>query len=272
MILMENKKRVGMVLISVLTLIIVASLIFVININLTSSEKQTFNDDSEHLTEEEIISLIELISIYDSYLITFDGTKDLSTLTMQEKINFIDRLPNAIKQELNLDFERGVSLNKIESVLKRYLGPNTTFSPVNSTCYLNDGDYLTYDESTKMYKADSDYHAHSAYTPPSIENYYVEGKRLVDGDKLVYTITLKKAFAYPNSSLYYGSYTDLVNNTNLVVNLYKEYENYDQEEITSLLEAYQDEFTTYTYVFETRDSLNNSYLVELANLKSQSEF
>ena len=56
MILMENVKRVGMVLISVLTLIIVASLIFVININLTSSEKQTFNDDSEHLTEEEIIS------------------------------------------------------------------------------------------------------------------------------------------------------------------------------------------------------------------------
>ena len=54
--------------------------------------------------------------------------------------------------------------------------------------------------------------------------------------------------------------------------LYKEYENYDQEEITSLLEAYQDEFTTYTYVFETRDSLNNSYLVELANQKSQSEF
>ena len=230
---MEKIKRVGMILISVLTLIIVASLIFVININLTSSEKQTFNDDSEHLTEEEIISLIELINVYDSYLITFDGTKDLK---------------------------------------KKYFGPNITFHPVNSTCYLNDGDYLIYDESTKMYKADSDYHAHGAYTPPSIENYYVEGKRIVDGDKLIYTITLKKAFAYPNSSLYYGSYTDLVNNTNLVVNLYEEYGNYEQEEISSLLEDYKDEFTSYTYVLETKDSLNNSYLVELANLKSQSEF
>lgn len=268
MIFMNNKKIVGMTLISVLTLIIVASLIFAININFDKKEKETFNSDSSNLTDKEITSLISLIDIYDNYLITFDGDKEIDSLSNLDKINFIDRLDFNTKKELNLDFDTGVSLKKVEEVLKKYFGKDTSFSPVNSTCYLEDGDYLIYDPNTKMYKANNNYHAHGAYTPPSIINYYVEGKRLVDNDKLVYTITLKKAFAWPNTSNYYGTYTDLLNGTSLVVDLYDKYGEYDQNDISKLLEAYKDSFASYTYVFETKDSINNSYLTELKKQKT----
>ena len=269
---MENVRRVGMLFIALITLIIVASIIFIVNINLKEESKETFNEDSSSLSTEEVASLLELVNIYDSYIITFDGTKDLSSLSDKEKINFIGRLPIDVKNELNLDFNRGVSLKEVESILKKYFGPKTTFNPVNSTCFLDDGDYLIYDSSTKMYKADNNYHAHSAYIPLSIENYYIEGERRVEGDKLIYSITLKKAFAYPNTSSYFSSYTDLVNNKNLVVDLYDEYNDYENSDINSLIEPYKDELTSYTYIFETRDSIDNSYLIELANLNSQSEF
>ena len=269
---MENVRRVGMLFIALITLIIVASIIFIVNINLKEESIETFNEDSSSLSTKEVESLLELVNIYDSYIITFDGTKDLSTLSSKEKINFIDRLPIDIKNELNLDFNTGVSLKKVESTLKKYFGPKTTFNPVNSTCFLDDGDYLIYDSTTKMYKADNNYHAHSAYTPLYIENYYIEGERRVEGDKLIYSITVKKAFAYPNTSSYFSSYTDLVNNRNLVVDLYEEYNDYEKSDINSLIEPYKDELTSYTYIFETRDSIDNSYLIELVNLNSQSEF
>ena len=269
---MENVRRVGMLFIALITLIIVASIIFIVNINLKESSKETFSEDSSSISTEEVASLLELVNIYDSYIITFDGTKDLSTLSSKEKINFIDRLPIDVKNELNLDFNTGVSLKEVESTLKKYFGPKTTFNPVNSTCFLDDGDYLIYDSNTKMYKADNNYHAHSAYTPLSIENYYIEGERRVEGDKLIYSITLKKAFAYPNTSAYFSNYTDLVNNRNLVVDLYEEYNDYEDSDINGLIESYKDELTSYTYIFETRDSIDNSYLIELANINSQSEF
>ena len=269
---MENVRRVGMLFIALITLIIVASIIFIVNINLKEESIETFNEDSSSLSTKEVASLLELVNIYDSYIITFDGTKDLSTLSSKEKINFIDRLPIDVKNELNLDFNTGVSLKEVESTLKKYFGPKTTFNPVNSTCFLDDGDYLIYDSTTKMYKADNNYHAHSAYTPLSIENYYIEGERRVEGDKLIYSVTLKKAFAYPNTSAYFGSHTDLVNNRNLVVDLYEEYNDYESSDINKLIEPYKDELTSYTYIFETRDSIDNSYLIELANLNSQSEF
>ena len=269
---MENVRRVGMLFIALITLIIVASIIFIVNINLKEESKEIFNEDSSSLSTEEVTSLLELVNIYDSYIITFDGTKDLSSLSDKEKINFIDRLPIDVKNELNLDFNRDVSLKEVESTLKKYFGPKTTFNPVNSTCFLDDGDYLIYDSNTKMYKADNNYHAHSAYTPLSIENYYIEGERRVEGDKLIYSVTLKKAFAYPNTSAYFGSHTDLVNNRNLVVDLYEEYNDYESSDINSLIEPYKDELTSYTYIFETRDSIDNSYLIELVNLNSQSEF
>ncbi len=269
---MENIRRVGMLFIALITLIIVASIIFIVNINLKDESSETFNEDSSSLSTKEVASLLELVDIYDSYIITFDGTKDLDTLTDKEKINFIDRLPIEEKNALDLDFNTGVSLDRVKRVLKKYFGPKTTFNPVNSTCFLDDGDYLIYDSNTNMYKADNDYHAHSGYTPLSIENYYVEGERRVEGDKLIYSITLKKAFAYPNTSLYFGSYNDLVDNKNLVVDLYEEDNDYEDSDINNLIEPYKDELTSYTYIFETKDSIDNSYLIELANLNRGSEF
>lgn len=269
---MENIRRVGMLFIALITLLIVASLIFIVNLNLKESSKETFNEDSNNLTKEEVTSLMSLVSIYDNYIITFDGTKDINSLTDKEKINFIDRLPITEKNKLGLDFNTGVSLDKVRKTLKKYFGPDTSFNPVNSTCFLDDGDYLIYDSYTNMYKADNEYHTHSAFTSLLIENYYVEGKRTVDGDKLIYSITLKKAFAYPNTTTYYGSYTDLYNSRNEVIDLYDEDNLYETNDINSLIEPYKDELTSYTYIFETKDSINNSYLIELANLNSQSEF
>ena len=101
-----------------------------------------------------------------------------------------------------------------------------------------------------MYKADNNYHAHSAYTPLSIENYYIEGERRVEGDKLIYSITLKKKplpIQIPSS--YFSNYTDLVNNRNLVVDLYEEYNDYESSDINKLIEPYKDELTSYTYIF-----------------------
>ena len=269
--LMENLKRVGMLFIVLITLIIVASIMFIININLKDESKEKLNEYSSSLSSKEISSLLELVNIYDSYIITFDGTKDLSALTDKEKINFIDRLPIDEKNNLNLNFNDGVSLDKVKNVLRKYFGPKIMFSPVNSTCFLDDGDYLIYDSNTKMYKADNDYHAHSSYIPLSIENYYVEGERRVEGDRLIYCITLKKSFAYPNTSAYFSSYTDLVNNKNLIVDLYEEDNDYESRDINGLIEPYKDKLTSYTYIFETKDSIENSYLVELVNLNSHNQ-
>ncbi len=269
---MEQGKRAIMIFISILTLIIVVSILFLVNFNLKLEEEETFKEASYNLTEKEIDSLINLIGDYDSYLITFDGTKNINTLSNLDKINFIDRLSIETKKDLNLDFDKGVSLNDVYKVLKKYFGPKTIFEPVNSTCYLEDGNYLIYDSNTKMYKADNDYHAHSAYIPPDIVNYYIEGKRIVDNDKLIYTITLKKAFAWPDSSTYYGSYNDLANEQSPLVDLYSVYGDYEKENTSLLLEDYKNNLNSYTYVFETKDSINNSYLIELTSSTNQTEF
>lgn len=267
---MEKNMRIVMIVVAVITLILVISLVSVITINLNNSnDSDVFNEDSYNLTDDEVSLLISLTSIYDSYLITFDGTKNISDLSDLEKINFIDRLPFEVKQELDLDFDSGVSLKRIEDILKKYFGKDITFSPVNAVCFLDDGDSLIYDSNTKMYKENSDYHAHGAYMPLSIENYYVEGKRIVDNDKLVYIITLKKAMALPNTSIYYGNYTDLVNERNVVVDLYEENKDYENENVNDLIEPYKDELTSYTYVFETRDSINNSYLTHFDKIDNK---
>lgn len=259
----ENIRKVGMLFIALITLVIVSSIILITNINLKADNSKTTLENTDNLTEEEITSLISLMDIYDSYIITFDGDKDINSLTDLEKINFIDRLPYNIKNTLELDFDEGVSLNKIEEILKKYFGPKTTFTPVNSTCFLDDGDYLIYDSKEEIYKSNSEEHSHGAYYPLSIENYYIEGKRIVEQDQLIYIINVKKAFAYSNSSKYYGSYKDLVNDKNMIVNLYEEYGDYDEDDINSLIESFSDSLTSYTYVFQTKDSIDNSYLIEL---------
>ncbi len=262
---MEKRKMTLMVFISIFTFILIVAILTLISINLQKEEENIPKErQSYDLTEKERESLITLISNYDSYLIIYDGTKEINDLTDLDKINFIDRLPMETKKELGLDFNTGVSLDKIENVLKKYFGNNITFEPVNSTCYLEDGDYLIYNEESKMYKADNLNHAHSAYISPSIINFYVSGKRIVDDDKLVYTITLKKALSYDYSN-YYRSYTDLVSSNNKIVNLYEEYKDYDKDDIPNLLEDYKNNLNSYTYVFETKDSINNSYLKEFVN-------
>lgn len=268
---MENVRWGFMLFIALITLLVVFSLILIINTNF-KNEKEVLTDYSESLTSKDITSLMKLAEIYDSYIITFDGTKDIKRLTDLEKINFIDRLPLKIKNTLDLDFNKGVSLSKVSDVLKKYFGKNTSFSPVNSKCFLDDGDYLIYNKNTEIYKADNDYHAHGAYEGPLIENYYVEGKRIVDNEKLIYIITLKKAFAHPNTSIYYSSYSDLVSGNNSIIDIYDLDVDYTSLNINELLLPYKDEFTSYTYVFETFDSIDNCYLIELANLDSQKEF
>ena len=59
---------------------------------------------------------MSLVNIYDNYIITFDGTKDINRLTDKEKINFIDRLPITEKNKLGLDFNTGVSLDKVRDI------------------------------------------------------------------------------------------------------------------------------------------------------------
>ena len=44
------------------------------------------------------------------------------------------------------------------------------------------------------------------------------------------------------------------------------------DDINKLIEPCKDELTSYTYIFETRDSIDNSYLIELAKLNRGSEF
>lgn len=263
MIFMEKKKMALMIFISIFTFILIIAIISLVSLNLQSEEKAIKEDDLEkkyELTKKEIATLTDIISIYDNYLIIYDGTKDISTLTDLDKINFIDRLPFEVKKELDLDFNTGVSLNRIETLLKKYFGPKTSFDPVNSTCFLGDGNYLIYDSNTKMYKANNIEHEHSAYLPLNIINYYLEGQRVVDNDKLIYTITLKKALAWPNSTIYYGNYKDLETSNNPVVDLYEINKDYEEEDIPDLLEPYKDKFTSYTYIFETSDSISNAYL------------
>ncbi len=270
---MKKSQSIVMLLILVLAIIIVISFIYIININLNdNSTSDSISSSNYKLSDDEINSLISLVNIYDNYLITFDGTKNIKEMSNLDKINFIDRLPNSIKKDLELDFNEGVSLKQIEKILKKYFGNDTIFEPVNSECYLGDGEYLIYDSNTKMYKANNDYHAHSAYMAPSIVNYYQEGKRIVNNDKLIYIISLKKAFAWSNSSIYYGSYKDLLNSTNKIVNLYDKYGDYNSDDINLLLSDYIDNFNSYTYVFETKDSLFNSYLVELSNSNIKKDF
>ena len=75
--------------------------------------------------------------------------------------------------------------------------------------------------------------------------------------------------ALPNTSIYYGNYTDLVNERNVVVDLYEENKDYENENVNDLIEPYKDELTSYTYVFETRDSINNSYLTHFDKIDNK---
>ena len=262
MIFMEKKKMVLMIFISIFTFILIIIIIGLVRLNLQNEEKVIKEDIKKkyELTKKEIATLTDIISIYDNYLIIYDGTKDINALTDLDKINFIDRLPFEAKKELDLDFNTGVSLNRIKNLLKKYFGPKTSFNPVNSTCFLGDGDYLIYDSNTKMYKANNMEHEHGAHLSLNIINYYLEGQRVVDNDKLIYTITLKKALAWPNTTIFYSNYKDLEASSNPVVDLYKINKEYEEDTIPDLLEPYKDKFTSYTYIFETKSSISNAYL------------
>lgn len=268
---MEKVRRTVMVIVFILTVFLITSIIYLIIDNINNSNEIKNEEITYKLTSEEKEKLLELVETYDRYLITLDGSKDIKDLTDKDKINFIDRMSIEEKEKLNLDFNKGVKLEKIEKVLKKYFGKEVTFHPVNSTCFLDDGDFLIYDTVNKIYKSNNEYHAHSSYIPPSIVNYYVDGKRIVENDKLIYVITLKKAFAWPNTSIYYGNYTDLANNENKIVDLYEINENYEEGDITSFLEKYKSSLSSYTYVFETSDSLNNSYIINLTKINKNNK-
>ena len=268
---MEKVRRIIMIIVFVLTVFLTVSIIYLIIDSINNSEETNNKETTYKLTSEEKESLLELVDTYDRYLITLDGSKEIENLTDKDKINFIDRMSQKEKDEFELDFNKGVKLEKIEEVLKKYFGPKVTFHPVNSTCFLEDGDFLIYDTINKIYKSNNEYHAHSAYIPPSIVNYYVDGKRIVDNDKLIYVVTLKKAFAWPNTSIYYGNYTDLANGENKIVDLYEINENYEESDITSFLEDYKSNLSSYTYVFETSDSISNSYIVNLTKLNKNNK-
>lgn len=268
---MEKVRRIVMVIVFILTVFLITSIIYLIIDNINNSTETKKEEITYKLTSEEKEKLLELVETYDRYLITLDGTKNISDLTDKDKINFIDRMSIKEKEDLNLDFTKGVKLEKIEKVLKKYFGKEVTFHPVNSTCFLDDGDFLIYDTVNKTYKSNNEYHAHSSYIPPSIINYYVDGKRIVDNDKLIYVITLKKAFAWPNTSIYYGNYTDLANSENEIVDLYEINKDYEDSDISSFLEDYKSSLSSYTYVFETSDSINNSYIINLTKLNKNNK-
>ena len=102
---MKKSQSIVMLLILVLAIIIVISFIYIININLNdNSTSDSISSSNYKLSDDEINSLISLVNIYDNYLITFDGTKNIKEMSNLDKINFIDRLPNSIKKDLELDF------------------------------------------------------------------------------------------------------------------------------------------------------------------------
>lgn len=211
--------------------------------------------------------LLEKIKVYDSYIISFDGTKSMEQLTYDDKIMFINTLSKSEKETWKLDFEMGVSLGKVEEVLAYYFGKNGSFEPVNCPCFLNDGDYLIYNETTHMYYADTDMHGHEGFTPYQVMTYYIDGYKEMEDNHIVYTIQVKKAFALPNSSSFYGSYTDATTKENLLFDLFQLYgeKAYSQQEelLKIQYEKKKGLFPVYTYRFVTATDVHEAYLWKL---------
>ena len=260
---MISKNNFIMIIMTIVTFIIVFLLLFLLS--LTSLNTNLSYEEVKDISSKEIDALEALIKVYDNYLITYDGKKELESLTDLDKINFIDRLDSKTKKELGLDFNKGVPLARIKEVLQKYFGPNISFEPVNSVCYLNDGDYLIYNKEDKEYYAFNDYHAHGAFATLDIINYYEDGKKIVTDDSIKYEVSYLKGFALPNTSIYYSSYTNLITKSNPVVDLSEIFNDYDFSMTKSLLIDYKHNFNRYTYVFETKKDLSDSYLLELTN-------
>ncbi len=266
-----------MALMALLTIFIVTFLVVAIIRTVSSFQAEEPNaveepdePTSEHLAaisqaEQEI--LLDKLAIYDDYFVTFDGQKKIEDLTDVEKITFIDRLPIEVQQEKGLDFEAGVPLETIQELLREYFGPDITFNPVNCPCFLGDGDYLIYDATTRTYYADTDGHGHGGYEPYQVHNFYVDGVKTSNENSITYTLTIKKAFAAPNTSSYYSSYTDALEKNNLLFDLYTLYGEKAYTDTSRLLSVQYEKnkglFPGYVYTFTTNSTAEEAYLVNL---------
>ncbi len=273
---MKKKEYFIMVLMAILMILIVSMIIIVMTKKL--SDEQTKEKNSEPvLNEEKNIStklsaleqekILEKMKIYDSYFINFDGKKDIRDLTEEEKITFVVQLPFEIQKELGLDFENGVSLETIVETLNYYFGKSIHFQPVNYPCFLGDGDYLIYNPKTKVYKADAMNHGHEGYIPNQVYSFYVDGHKEISEDTITYKVRVKKAFAKPTGSSFYGNYSDLKKKTNEIVDLFPLYGEKIYTNMEELLKIQYEKnkglFDTYTYEFQTKKDARSAYLVKL---------
>lgn len=275
-----KKKEYFIMIGMVVLMIVIVSIIIVISTKKLSDEtkrkvEQKVEESIPVKEKESVVSLsqveqeklLEAIKVYDSYLISFDGKKEISKLSDKDKITFIAQLPFEKQKEFGLDFESGVSLEKIIEILHHYFGEDISFQPVNYPCFLGDGNYLIYDPDTKFYKSDSITHAHSAYIPHQVFSFYVDGKKYVNEDYITYKISVRKAFSEANSTSFYGNYHDVENKKNKIVDLFtlygeKAYTSMD-DLIRKQYEKQKGLFTEYVYEFQTKTDVDSVYLVEL---------
>ena len=118
-----------------------------------------------------------------------------------------------------------------------------------------------------MYYADTVTHAHGAYIPHQVFSFYVDAKKCVSADYITYKISVKKAFAEANSTSFYGTYFDVENKVNKIVDLFTLYGEKVYTNMEELLkiqyEKYKGLFKTYTYEFQTKKDVDSSYLIDV---------
>ncbi len=258
----------------VVVILLMVTLVKKVSIKEETKKKEEELTQSDKTKEKKLTGELEqavllgLIEPYDDYFISFDGQKNLDKLTDEEKLRFVERLDTVQKEKYQIDFTTGVSLDKVLAVLKIYFGPDITFTPVNLPCFLEDGeDYLIYDEKTKMYHANTDFHQHGAPPIYEVENFYVDSYKTIDQKEITYTLKVKKAFSNVNDFAYYASYQDFTNKTNLLFNLFtiygKQAETDKQNFIAIQYEKMKGHFPVYSYTFKTTTTVNEAYLVKL---------
>lgn len=221
-----------------------------------------------NLTEEERGTLFDLVSLYDDSFIQYDGTMEPLAMTTEEKLDFVYRLNNTEKKEWNIDWDRSVSLAKINSILESYFGKGAALTTQDDyLCPLDQLPLLIYDDITESYTLDLEDHGHGPLPFLEVENYYQKGEKKED----IYTIQVKKAFSNLITDpsfvpmTYYATYTDAVFSQNQMFDLYAIYGEDalidTEEKVKRQYLEHKEKFPIYTYVFQKEG--DSFYLLEL---------
>ena len=275
---MRKKDLTVMILMAIMLILIVAFIIIIGSKHLSSEAQgvisnqeeknkiEKLEEEKESLTIEEQDYLLSQIEAYDFYFITFDGKKQPTEMTNQEKFEFVIKLGEERLNVFGIDVTKQISAGKVLEVLNHYFGPTITFEPETYLCPIDHLPYFVYDQSTKTFMREIDEHGHGIPTF-TVKSFDVTSSKIENSQKTTYTVSLKKVFSniyqqgVPTS--FYKSYQDANNQINEIFTGFDPFASSLDDFIKTNYNQNKEDFLTYTYTFETTATFDKAYLVNL---------